>query len=127
MTTVLDASAVVKFVVRQVHASDVSYFDDSMVAPDLMLCEVGSGLRRAVRLGFVAPQLAPTLLQEVLEMPVESESSRDLLERAFELRHNVTVADGCYVALAERLGCAILTADERLARTPGIDVPFTVV
>jgi predicted nucleic acid-binding protein len=127
MTTVLDASAVVKFVTRQVDVSDLGHFADTMVAPDLMLSEVGSGLRRAARAGLIASALAPSLLLEALEMPVATESSRELIERAFELRHNVTVADGCYVALAERLGCGILTSDVRLVRAPGVSVPFTLV
>ena len=37
---------------------------------------------------------------------------------AFELRSNVTADADAYVALAERLGCSLLTADQRLAATP---------
>jgi predicted nucleic acid-binding protein len=32
-----------------------------------------------------------------------------------------------YVALADALGCALLTADARLARAPGTTCPVTVV
>jgi predicted nucleic acid-binding protein len=38
--------------------------------------------------------------------------------RAFELRANVTAYDACYVALAESLGCPLVTADRRLASAP---------
>ena len=41
-----------------------------------------------------------------------------LMRRAFELRSNVTTYDAAYVALAERLGCSLLTADQRLAAAP---------
>jgi len=41
-----------------------------------------------------------------------------LLDSAWAYRHNMTVADALYVALAERLGAALLTADQRLANTP---------
>ncbi len=41
-----------------------------------------------------------------------------LMRRAFELRSNVTACDAAYVALAERLSCSVLTADQRLAAAP---------
>lgn len=50
-----------------------------------------------------------------------------VLRRKALLRHNVTPYDVCYVALAESLGCVLLTADLRLANAPGpacvIEVP----
>jgi predicted nucleic acid-binding protein len=50
-----------------------------------------------------------------------------LLERVWALRENVSAYDGSYVALAESLGCALLTADQRLARAPGVRCSVTVV
>jgi len=50
-----------------------------------------------------------------------------LLERVWELRANLSAYDATYVALAESLGCALLTADHRLARAPGIRCPITLV
>lgn len=38
---------------------------------------------------------------------------------AYELRANVTAYDATYVALAEVLGCELVTADQRLANAPG--------
>jgi predicted nucleic acid-binding protein len=35
--------------------------------------------------------------------------------------------DACYLALAELLGCGLLTADARLSRAPGIRCAVTVV
>jgi predicted nucleic acid-binding protein len=40
------------------------------------------------------------------------------MRRAFELRSNVTADDAAYLALAERLTCSLLTADQRLATAP---------
>jgi predicted nucleic acid-binding protein len=42
-----------------------------------------------------------------------------LMRRAYELRANVSAYDAAYVALAEVLGCELLTADRRLAGAPG--------
>jgi predicted nucleic acid-binding protein len=127
MTTVLDASALVALLVGEVAGADVDQFDDQLVAPDLIVAEVGNGLRRAVFRRMISRERASLLLQRFLQMPIEIESSYGLVERAFELLDNVSVPDACYVALAEARGCGILTADARLARAPGIDVRFTLV
>ena len=50
-----------------------------------------------------------------------------LLDRVWELRDNLSAYDASYVALAELLGCSLLTADARLSRAPGIRCPITVV
>jgi predicted nucleic acid-binding protein len=54
--------------------------------------------------------------------PVQS-----LLERVWQLRANVSAYDAAYVALAEHLDCALLTANGRLARAAKIRCPVTVV
>ena len=50
-----------------------------------------------------------------------------LLDRVWELRENVSAYDASYLALAEALGCALLTADARLSRVPGLRCAVTVV
>jgi predicted nucleic acid-binding protein len=45
----------------------------------------------------------------------------------WELRANVTSYDACYVALARDLGCALVTADRRVSRAPGLGVPMVTV
>lgn len=42
-----------------------------------------------------------------------------LMQRAYELRANLTVYDTAYVALAEALACELLTGDTRLRNAPG--------
>lgn len=46
--------------------------------------------------------------------------------RAFSLRDNLTAYDAAYVALAEALGCQLVTRDARLARSSGDSVQITV-
>jgi predicted nucleic acid-binding protein len=43
-----------------------------------------------------------------------------LLPRIWQLRHNLSVYDAAYVALAEALGAPLLTADRTLAAVPGL-------
>ena len=50
-----------------------------------------------------------------------------LLDRVWELRENVSAYDASYLALAEALGCGLLTADARLGRAPGVRCLVTVV
>ncbi len=44
-----------------------------------------------------------------------------LLERIWELRHNVTASDAAYIALAEALEAPLVTCDARLTRSTGHD------
>lgn len=49
-----------------------------------------------------------------------------LRRRAFQLRDNLSAYDAAYVALAEALGCPLLTRDIRLSRSTGHDVVIEV-
>ena len=127
MTVVIDASAFVHLLVGRIDPAEAGPFDDDLTAPDFFLVETAAGLRRSELGGIVSAAEVTDLLVRVLATPVELVPASELLERAFELRHNVTVADACYVALAEHLDCALITADGRLARAPGVDVRVTLV
>jgi predicted nucleic acid-binding protein len=50
-----------------------------------------------------------------------------LVRRVWELRNNLTAYDACYVALAEALGCTLLTADVKLSRAPGTRCPIDLI
>jgi predicted nucleic acid-binding protein len=50
-----------------------------------------------------------------------------LLPRVWELRDNLSAYDATYVALAEALGCPLLTGDARLAAATGPNCPTMVV
>jgi predicted nucleic acid-binding protein len=39
--------------------------------------------------------------------------------RMWELRHNLGAYDAAYIALAEALGCELLTGDAKLKNAPG--------
>lgn len=123
---VVDASAVVNVLTGLTSPASLDVGDD-VAAPDQFLVEVASGLRRSVRLGRVPRDAAPGLLAEALEMPIELVPSRELIVRAFELREQMSVSGACYVALAEQRDCGLITSDARLARTPGLTIPVTVV
>ena len=100
---------------------------EQLHAPHLIDSEVASGLRRRVaaqQLGAGAGWAALDTLRRLgmTRYPVFS-----LVDRVWELRHNLSSYDASYIALAELLDCNLLTADARLGRAPGIRCPVTVV
>lgn len=92
---------------------------EQLTAPDLLRVEVLSALRRQhLRGGLDAGQVAAAV-DDLLDLDLEVYPTGPLLRRAWQLRNNITAYDACYVALAEVLGCPLLTADARLARAGG--------
>lgn len=101
------------------------------IAPRLLLTEVASALRRKVADGALPPALAgqalDALLQAVangiLHLADDERFVPHALLLALSLEHKLP--DCMYLALAEREGAGIATADARLARLArarGIDV-----
>ena len=66
-------------------------------------------------------------IADLLSMPIVVYPTAPLLRRCWQLRGNVTAYDACYVALAEALDCALLTADAKLAKAPGPRCAFELV
>ena len=99
----------------------------SLAAPDLLRVEAASVIRRQLGNGALTATQATNAIDDLLNLPVVVFPTAALLRRAWELRNNVTAYDGCYVALAEALGCALATADQRLANAPGIRCQIDIV
>jgi predicted nucleic acid-binding protein len=53
-------------------------------------------------------------------LDLQRHAHEPLLDRVWELRHNLSAYDAVYVALAEVLDTRVLTCDGRLARAPGV-------
>jgi predicted nucleic acid-binding protein len=66
-------------------------------------------------------------LDDLRDLELDRYPALPLLQRACELKANVTVYDGIYVALAEALDCALLTADARLASASGLQCPVEIL
>jgi predicted nucleic acid-binding protein len=90
--------------------------DADLRVPSLCDVEVTAGLRRALLRDLVSAERAELALGQYLLLPLTRHGHQVLLPRMLELRSNFSPYDACYVALAERLGAELLTADERLAR-----------
>ncbi len=99
----------------------------SLAAPDLLRVEAVSVIRRQLASGALTPAQANDAVEDLLNLPITVYPTAPLLRRAWELRDNVTAYDSCYVALAEALGCALVTVDQRLANAPGSRCQFDIV
>lgn len=128
---VLDASALVEYLTFGEHADAVRERIAStstwLWAPQLIDAEVGHSLRRVVRAGQISARSAHAALAELMDLRLMRIDHRLLLERAWQLRDNVSFYDGLYVALAEELGAPLVTLDARLAAAPGLKAEVDVI
>ena len=93
---------------------------EQLHAPHLIDSEVASGLRRLVGSGRISAQRGRSALSIWSRLGITRYPVHGLLERVWELRQNLSAYGAGYVALAESLGCALVTADGRISRAPGI-------
>ena len=126
---VLDASAVVELILRSDRGHwlrDRLDLSRGAHAPELMLTEAATVLRRYQLHGAVASARVGAAFERLLSLPVQLVRASLLISDAWALRHSITVADACYVVLAQRLDATLVTCDERLARAPRLGVPTLV-
>lgn len=88
-------------------------------APHLVDAEVGQAVRGLVLRGRLSSTDAVRSLTRAEELVSDRYAHPPLRPRAWELRDNVSFYDGLYVALAEVLGVALVTADAKLGRAQG--------
>jgi len=114
---VLDASALVDAVLDRPAKADVMpHLEQDVVAPGHQLAEVVSSVARLVRAHIVTSAVAQEALQDATALDqTHITATASHLRRALELQDRIRVNDGLYVALAEELGCPLLTSDRRLA------------
>jgi predicted nucleic acid-binding protein len=123
---VLDASVAVAALLNDGPAREV-VAREQLHAPHLIDAEVLQVLRRLVAAGRLTPSSGQHLVTDWGALALVRHPVQALLPRMWALRENVSAYDAGYVSLAEALGCALLTADARLARAPGTTCPVTVV
>jgi len=94
--------------------------DDDLHVPHLFEIEVMNVLRRYFLSGALSQERASLALSRLTTMRITRYPHTSLIERIWELRHNLTAYDATYIALAETLGAPLVTTDARLARASGI-------
>ena len=125
---VVDASAMIDVLTGSPRSTKLlPLLDDDLFAPDLLIVEVFSFLKRmgtARRLTHAATEQLALALREA---PIEYMHTWPYAERIWSWRQNVSPYDAAYVALAEDLGAPLVTTDSRLGRAAsGLVVVLTV-
>jgi predicted nucleic acid-binding protein len=98
-----------------------------LAAPDLVDVETVSALRKRWLAGTLTEERFDAAVGDLEDLDLDRYPGLPLLRRVFELRANLTAYDAAYVALAEALGCELITADGRLAGAPGLGCPIKVL
>ena len=76
-------------------------------------------LRKRWLAGSVTGRRFAAAVDDLGQLDLDRYPTLPFMQRAYQLRANVTAYDSAYVALAETLGCELLTADRRLASATG--------
>lgn len=120
---VVDASVVVEVLLRSDAgaALEERLFDgnDSLHAPHMLDVEVAHALRRCALHRDIDERHGRDALADLAAMSIARYGHQPLLERIWQLRHNLTAYDAAHLALAERLGAPLLTRDSALASVTG--------
>lgn len=117
---VVDSSAAIHYLLR----TDLAPFVEGHLrkagrvpcAPQLLDAEVVAHLRRVELRGEADTARADLALRRFYQLNPRLYGVRPLIPRAWQMRANVSIYDGTYVALAEGLEAPLLTTDKRLAR-----------
>lgn len=117
---VVDASVAAKWYVPEVGSAPASAVLESgakLLAPDLLVAELGNIMWKKVRRGELSPTEAKEILDAfVTACPVTLYSGSLILQSALDIavRFERTVYDALYLAVAVAEDCRLITADERL-------------
>jgi predicted nucleic acid-binding protein len=95
--------------------------------PSIFTAEATSAVRGMLARDEIGLGLARGAVSKIKAVRTVPYPFDPFLDRVWELRHNLSVYDGWYVALAESLNTSLVTADRRLVQAPGPQCPVVDV
>ena len=131
MRYALDASVALKWELPEPDSDKANQLRDDfrnrvhdLIAPDTFILEIAHGLTKAERQGRISD--AEKLWLDAMTTCPDLHSFQSLMLRAVQMARlaRIGVYDCLYVALAEREGCDLVTADDRLVRSLQPIFPF---
>ncbi len=93
-------------------------------APSVAAFESANIIRRHAAAGLVDARLAEAAHRDIALLTVEYWPYQAVAARCWELRHNLTVYDASFVAMAEATRSPMYTLDQRLAAATGPTCEF---
>lgn len=132
---VIDSSVVVKWFVDETLDDIAKAIRDEWkarrlvcYAPDLLFVEMGNIIWKKRRKGEITSADAALVIDGLQRLPWRVTSTESLLSKSYDIATQTdrTVYDSCYLALAQRLGCPFVTADDRLANAVSAHIPNVI-
>ena len=116
---VVDSSVAAKWLVAEEHSGSAHRVLDQgneLHAPHFFLLEMHNIICKWIRRGDISRGKGSRMRGAVRELPLEIHASGPLVDPAYAIANRTgrSLYDCLYIALAERLGCRVVTADRRL-------------
>jgi predicted nucleic acid-binding protein len=116
---VVDVSVAIKWFLIEVHAEAAQQLlapAHELVAPDLIWPEFGNVLWKRRRRHEISAETSHQILADFRRIPLMIEPADPFIPLALEIadRTERTVYDALYLAVAEQMGCRMVTADKKL-------------
>lgn len=128
---VVDASALMEMLLCTKTGRRVSFRlltpEETLHAPHLIDLEIAQVLRKYCARGDMTELEACVVLRDLSDLPMNRYPHDILLDRIWDLRHNMTAYDAAYVALAEALESPLVTCDSHLASASGHRAEIEVI
>jgi predicted nucleic acid-binding protein len=98
-----------------------------VAAPDLVDVETVAVLRKRWLAKTISAVRFAAAIDDLEDLTLDRYPTLRFMRRAYQLRENVTAYDAHYVALAETLGCPLLTCDQRLSTAAEPSCPIRLL
>ncbi len=123
VTVVVDATVMVAALVDsgpEGRWAETVVGENALAAPEVVLVEATNILRHLEHRREITRMEANGAMRDLLRRDIELLPFAPFAERAWELRHRVSIQDAWYVAVAEAFGLPLATLDGRLRRAAGV-------
>jgi len=124
---VIDTSALAKFILKEEGWERVADFlKAGTISVDHVMKETVNAIWKRLIRGEISLEDARSMfeaMKEILGKAVVIENEMNYIDEAFEIsiKHNITIYDSLYIALAKKKKLELLTSDEIQAQTASLE------